>query len=103
MDSHDYANQLLNISTFLKLRPAFPVPNWMGQLQYIHYGFAKKDFLAAVKALGSGTKNFSDSNSVEFMPTDGMGFSVRVDRDRVCRKVKEAEYECESLLSEGEL
>lgn len=102
MTSHEYANRVKEIADFLLSRPEFDT----GGSPHFFLSFYDKDkFLLAVKALGTGTKEFTTGSwpEVVFKPTGAEEIKVSVPRDKVCRKVQDAVWECEPLLSTGEI
>jgi hypothetical protein len=112
MNSHEYAKRLRQCAELLESRPAFDWPNYVREglglrVETLHYCSDKDGFIAAVRALGAGSKHINNDSipTQEFVVGDNL-FAVSVDRDKVCRIVKPAqpaEYECLPLLSqEGE-
>ena len=103
MTSHEYANRLKEIADFLLGRPEFEVAHGL----YFYQRFDDKDkFVAAAKALGSGVKSVSSifhEPEISFTPSAAKEFVITIPRDKVCRKVKDAEYECDPFFSPGEL
>jgi hypothetical protein len=102
MTSHEYAQRLQQLGDFLLSRPEFDA----GGSPHIFLSFYNKDkFLPAVKALGAGTKEFTTGSwpEVVFKPTGADEIKVSVPRDKVCHKVQDAVWECEPLLSAGEI
>lgn len=98
MRSHEYAQKLHEIATFLESKPEFET-GATPRLSF-YFWFDKENFLAAVRALGSGKKVFSGSDfryEVSAAP-----ISAVISRDKVCRKVRDEEWECEPLLSPQE-
>lgn len=102
MKSHEYGQRLVELGQFLQSRPEFDTP---GKLSlYLSYWSDKDGFLAAVRALGSGTKEVEKGtlSEVRFIPTAAAEIQVSVSRDKVCTKVQEERWECEPLLSTAE-
>jgi len=102
MTSYEYAEKLKQQAEFLLARPEFPMPKYEDGKRGLWYMWesSKPAFLAAVKALGPGKKELTDEY-VKFFPTDGP-IHVYIDRKVVCKLVRPAEYDCESLLSQAE-
>lgn len=98
MRSHEYAQKLHEIAEFLESRTEFETNTKPRESFY--FWFNKEDFLAAVKSLGSGKKVFSGSDLR--YEVSGAPISVVISRDKVCRKVRDEEWECEPLLSPQE-
>ena len=104
MTSYEYAAKLANLAEFLNDRPEFELPGYTTEFhEHLTYFNDKERFLKAVHALGSGTKAIVDDN-VNFRPSvdEGIVFQLSINRDRVCRKVQDAVWECEPLLSTEE-
>ena len=99
--SREYAKSLRKMADWLDARPEFPIGGYHKPLLLAEY-YDKPDFLAVVKAVGPGKKNYTDGSfpKFEYTPVDGE-FLVRVSiaRDKVCTKVQEAKWECEPMLS----
>ncbi len=71
---------------------------------YLFWDFSdKKNFLAAVKAVGPGRKEF-DGDKIKFIPKleSDIHLVLRAPRNLVCKLVSEAVYDCEPLLSKEE-
>lgn len=102
MNSHEYANKLKELADFLLAKPEFETD---GEPRvFFWYWSDKQGFLGAVKALGSGEKKWS-TDDLTFYPAgvpDGIHFELQIRRVAICRLVREAEYECEPLLSQAE-
>lgn len=99
MTSHEYAKRLHEIADFLLSRPECGLS--LGNIRLYNYFCVKDKFLAAVKSLGSGTKTY-DSTDLHFSPVGAPEMILAVSRHKVCRKVQEEKWECESLLSPDE-
>lgn len=103
MSSHEYAEELKKLAEFLLSRPAFNA-HW-GKLHETFYFYSnKEDFLAAVAALKPGKKEFTE-NEVQFFPTinsERIVLKLEANRTTVCKLVKPAEYDCQSLLDASE-
>ena len=102
MKSYAYAAKLQELATFLLSKPEFEAE---GSPFFYSHQWTKEGFVAAVKALGEGTKEFSDTE-IKFKPTGGpkgVTMQVHAPRDKVCTLVKAAVWDCEPLLSAAEL
>lgn len=106
MSSHEYANKLKQLADFLLAKPDFDART-VTVNEFFWYWQDKQKFLDAVKALGSGRKEYEEglSGDVLFYPSglpSDTFFAVRVNRAAVCRKVQEEKWDCEPLLSQAE-
>jgi len=101
MTSHDLAREMQETAKALLSKPEFKIPSYITGPKEITFFSAKEDFLQAVKLSGSGKKDISGPNYVTFIPDCG-GYKLSIDRSLVCKKIKEAVYECEPLLSQLE-
>lgn len=99
MKSHEYAAALQRTAELLLLKPEFDCDSEPGIYLFFHAD--KERFIAAVRALGSGTKSFSGDDLI-FQPT-GTCLRFYVNRNSVCRKVQEVKWECEPLLTGEEM
>ena len=97
--SHDYARRLQEQATFLLSRPEFETDSTPHG--FFWFCSDKEKFLAAVKAVGAGKKKFTD-DEVRFSPVDYPDITIYANRNSVCKKVQEAVWECEPLLSAAE-
>src|SRR5581483_3112973 len=106
MTSHDYAVELRRIADELESRPEFDLPDYTRKA-YVSFSYFsdKGRFISAVRALGSLSKDFSDKTYLRVSKSLGTTASIdmNVNRDSVCRLVREAEYECEPLLNAEEM
>jgi hypothetical protein len=98
MKSHEYARKMQELAEKLLAKPEFDTLSTF--CQYFYF-FEKDKFVDCVKALGSGRKEFLQEN-VYFRSQDGL-VTACIARDRVCRKVKEAEWECDPIFAADEL
>lgn len=101
MTSREYAEQLRETAEILESRPEFEMPTTRVVVSY--YG-EKDKFIAAVRALKPGRKSIDEDAQhgyVNFYPT-GTCLRLYINRLAVCRKVQDAKYECEPLLSAEE-
>jgi hypothetical protein len=96
MTSHEYAEDLLKTARFLLGKPEFDV-NTNQPRTYFYYWTDKAAFVAAARALGSGSKEVSN-DYFDYTPNDTL-ITARASRDAVCKKVQEAKWECIPLLS----
>ena len=100
MTSHEYAGELLKIVNYLTDgRPEFEV-DFPPTVRF-HFWSEKEKFVAAVKALGSGTKEVSGSDF--YFRVKGASIAVQANRDSVCKKIQEAKWECEPLFTPEEV
>lgn len=100
--SHVYAEQLKTLAEFLLSKPEFEVNS--NKAYFFDTYYNRDSFIKAVKALGSGTKNFTDTY-LEYLVKSPNGTHIRIEapRDRVCTLVTPAVYDCIPLLSEEEV
>jgi len=54
-----------------------------------------------VRAIGAGKKEYSGTD-LRYVAKYGAEISMTIPRDQVCRKVQEAKWECEPLLTPEE-
>lgn len=103
MTSHEYAGKLKELADFLLSKPDFETKQ-SDKFAYIqfYYWTDKAEFLSAVKALGSGTKEWKEEEII-FSPLGTDMLRLQISRSAVCRLVQEAKYECEPLLSDDEV
>lgn len=103
MTSFEYAARLRDLANWLETRPEFETETKV--YMFLHY-YDKEAFVAAVRAVGGGTKEFTEYD-IQYTPKTGLddGIFVRVDapRNKVCRLVQEAVWDCEALLEPEEL
>lgn len=97
--SHDYARRLQEQAAFLLGKPEFKTES-SPHAFFWYYG-DKEGFLGAVKAVGSGKKEFTN-DEVKFRPVGFPEITIYANRNSVCKKVQEAVWECEPLLSAAE-
>ena len=102
LQSHEYAGYLKELAEFLLSKPNFKTDLEKAYL-FIHV-YKREELVAAVKALGAGTKEFKNDD-FHFKATTSEHLFVRVDAPRniVCRMVKPAEYDCEPILTPDEV
>ena len=100
MKSHAYAKAIIQAAEFILSQPEFDTETEQPRL-YIGWFWSKEPFLAAVRALGAGKKEYSGSD-LRYSVVHGAEITCTIPRDKVCRKVQEAKWECEPLLSPEE-
>lgn len=105
MTTRNYAERLRRLADFLDSRPEVEIAQ-QNLTVWLNF-YEKEKFVAAVKAMGSGTKKIGESewSSVEFYPAgapEGVKFSLEITRNKICRKVQEEKWECEPFLSPEE-
>lgn len=102
MDSHQYADRMIALAEWLKSRPVFET-GWSEFTERFYFWSNKDNFLAAVKAVGAGTKEFKEDEII-FQPVtpEGTALRIKATRSTVCRKVQEEKWECDPLLSPDE-
>lgn len=107
-NSHELATRMANLADFLKKKPVFELENggllsaYSGRLSFSFDG--KEQFVAAVKAVGEGTKEYSDPDATYSELTykaKWAPITFTIPRDRVCKKV--VTYDCEPLFSAEEV
>ena len=98
MKSHEYANRLNALAEFLLSKPEFEFDS--EPMLFQHY-YDKEPFLDAVRALGAGSKEYSETELI-FRPSEHNELRIYINRDKVCRKVQQEKWECEPLLSPDE-
>lgn len=100
--SHDYAKALQQAAEFFLSRPAFDIDSPRAY-SFSYFRFHKKElFIAAVKALGSGTKGGDDKNIEFLVRTGDVEITVSAPRNTLCRLIRPAEYDCDPFLSDAE-
>lgn len=103
MDSHEYADFLVELAGKLKACPAFQMPYHEVQDGKVRFGYFvdKEGFLSAVKACGAGLKEYK-GDYLHFRPTC-LPLELYIYRSAICKLVKPAEYDCTPLLNDAEL
>jgi len=101
--SHEYARNLQKLGEWLLSRPEFEIGRYSAIPFSIFNYWDKDQFLAAARALGTGKKQFTE-REVQFEVVLPFG-EIRCDapRDKVCRLIRPAEYECDPFLTDAEL
>jgi hypothetical protein len=98
MTSHEYARELQKTVEHLLGRPEVDLDSQ----PYLFISFwDKKIFTAAALAMGSGKKEFSNDD-LHFTPS-GTCMTFTIARSKVCRKIQDAKWECEPILSDTEV
>jgi hypothetical protein len=107
LNSHEYARKLQALADFLLSRPEFDTQTDIIDGSFWYWS-DKEKFLAAVRALTPGRKEYGEGterDALYFYPSgvpQGTKLRLRVERALFCRKVQEEKWECEPLLSPGE-
>lgn len=102
MTSHDLALNLQKTAVWLLSKESFPLSEFDAH-SYQYLSFTKKEeFLAAVKAVGSGKKKFSDTEITFEVEAPWGIVKLTARRETVCRLIRPAEYDCASFLSPEE-
>lgn len=98
--SYEYADQIRKLAEYLDSIPVFELDYSYGDSLSF---YAKTKFVAAVKAVGSGTKAYTDGEygKLLFTPDNFPELALKIDRSAVCRKV--VKFECDPLFSDDEL
>lgn len=102
--SRDYATKLRVLADWLDQRTEFQMGDSERLFVALNY-YDRESFTAAVKATKPGTKEVTNGSypEVKFrpsLPDSDTYFVISIARDKVCRKVQEAKWECEPILSE---
>jgi hypothetical protein len=101
MNSYEYARQLKKIADYIFSRPEFEVDSTPSA--YLGHYWEREKFITMAKALGGVEKDYSGSE-LKIIKTIGEArLWASIARDKVCRKVQEAKWECEPLLSVEEV
>lgn len=107
--SRTLALNLRKLADWLDSKPEFPVMDVVAGPPYQSYHGNKDAFIAAVRAIGSGTKGKGVLDSyLRFEANtcpEGTEYSLQVNRESVCTLIKPAQpavYDCEPLLSQAE-
>jgi hypothetical protein len=102
MKSHELAHALIATAEFLLSQPEFATPSKTHSLYLGSYWDDKDALVAMVKAVGTVTKEYNGSDLQVNVDTP-VKIWTRINRDKVCRKVQEAKWECEPLLKPEEV
>jgi hypothetical protein len=98
MNTREYAQQLRDHAAELDGLPEFEVPTYYTEShKEMRYYGDRKEFVSAVRALGSGVKQIIGDN-MYFRPS-AASFSLIIDRNQVCKMVKPAQWDCEPWLT----
>jgi hypothetical protein len=110
MKTRELASFLQTLADFLASAPEFDTENCASILKgykanspnlYINY-YDRDKFVAAVKALGSCTKRYTDGDYPKLEVTaKAFPIQLTISRDKVCKKT--VVYDCEPLFSEEEV
>lgn len=99
MTSHEFARELQRTVDHMLSRPE---ASFGDQAPFIYLYFWEKEiFVTAAKAMGPGKKVFQHDD-LHFEP-NGTCLTLSIPRAKVCRKVQDAKWECEPILSEQEV
>ena len=100
MKSHEYAQQLKTATDYILSRPEFEMETTPGI--YLGYYWDKTPFIALAKALGNVEKDYSGTDLKISTKVGDIKIWASIPRDKVCRKVQEAKWECEPLFTPEE-
>src|ERR1700677_5237683 len=97
LNSHEYAMALKEAADFLLSKPVFETEAYKAHIFLNMYD--KDRFLNLVRSLGSITKKYT-GEELQIEKTFPLGAKIysTIPRNKVCRMVKAAQYECEPLL-----
>ena len=98
MKSHELAQELHKQADYLLSHPEFPIPG--GANKYICF-WSKESFLLAVRALEPCTKEYK-GDDLDITITNCPSIKLSIPRNKVCKLVSPAIYDCEPLLSPQE-
>jgi hypothetical protein len=94
MTSHEYATEIRKQADYLESRPVFEIP---GSERTFFCFYDKHKFLDAVRALAPGTKEYK-YDDLDFT-ISAVSIVLSIPRNRVCKLVAPAVWDCEPLLS----
>jgi|SRR5271157_6091189 len=97
MTSHEYAQKTIEQCKYLLSRPEFTMP---GSDKKFMCFYDRDAFIAAVRALEPGKKEFKGAD-VDFM-IDAVNIVLSIPRNKVCKLVTPAVYDCEPFLGPEE-
>lgn len=101
-NSHEYARALQQAAEFLLSKPEFTTET-SGPYIYLGIFYDKEPFLKATRSLGALTKEYTTTQlKVKRELPLGARVYFEIGRDKVCRLVQEAKWECEPILSPEE-
>jgi hypothetical protein len=100
--SHTYARALQEAAEYLLSKPEFETET-AGPYIYLGTYYDKSKFLAAARSLSPLAKEYTETQlkMSRTLPRDAK-VHFEIARDKVCRKIQEAKWECEALLSPEE-
>jgi hypothetical protein len=110
MRTRELAVELRKFADYLDSRPEFKnetllfFPKTTYGEQYVHMSYDDKtQFVEAVKAMGSSTKEYTGDSDFAKLNVRAKDYPLElsISRDKVCRKV--VKFECDPLFSEEEL
>lgn len=102
MTSREWTERIRELANEIDKFPEFEVPGYMNDYgRTISYFYDKTEFVAAVRALGVGSKVIKD-DKVSFTPK-GAAFCIEAERSAVCKMVKPAQWSCEPWLTDSEV
>ena len=101
MKSHEHAQKIKQAAEYILSCPEFETE--ASPMLYAGWYWEKDKFVNAVKALGSGKKEFFGTDLRYTVENHGAKIYLTIPRDKVCRKVQEVKWECEPLFSAEEL
>lgn len=100
--SHDYARALQEAAEYLLSKPDFKTVV-SGAYLYLGTFYSKDEFLAATRSMGALAKEFTDTQlKVKHVLPKGAELYFEIARDKVCKLVQRAKWECEPLLTPEE-
>ena len=100
--SHAYAKALQEAAEYLLSKPDF-MTGTSGPYIYLGTYYSKEKFLQAVHSLGNMEKEYTDTLlKVKHVLPQGAQVYTEIARDKVCRLVQEAKWECEPLMTPEE-
>ena len=100
MTSHEYAKELQKTVDHLLSRQEVEFESYAQPFLFVSF-YDKEKFVSAVRAMGSGEKKF-ETVDLRFEPNDTC-LIMSIGKDKVCRKVQEAKWECDPLFSDEEI
>ena len=110
MKTRELERLLRKFANYLVTIPEFDVEGCVSFLEghagtgpYVHVSLWDRDkFIAAVKAIGSSKKVYTEGDYAELQVTaDAFPIKLSIARDKVC--LKKVTYECEPLFSAEEV
>lgn len=98
MTSHELAHAMIATAEFLLAHDSFNTPSPSHSLYLGSFWDDKESLIAMVRAVGNVTKSYSQ-HDLEVRTKTPVEIWTRISRDKVCRKIQDAKYECEPLLT----